>query len=411
MRIFSLKNRVMEIKEIKFESIKSKVDGKKSSLQFLPEKLCGISNAKHFEWKEKKLKVAYLIDITHTLLLKYYFKKENIFNISSLVLRDKYGFQYNYYIDYLQELGILQLQQNYLVGKNARVYKLNEEVIKGTIFRYKNCDKTLLKKYKMAVSLVDESDIDKNSILPQVKKKLVNDLFSVKIHGEKAIFYLDNTSHDLDIYNKNVYSVQCINDSQIFYHFDGYGRMHTNFTILKSFIRKNCLTIDGEETYELDIKNSQPLFLNKLINEHGLEIVDKRECQLFAWLTSKGLFYQWIMDNSDIKDKKIVKEMIYKVFFGKNFKNKIDDLFKSLLPTIYQFIKFYKKKCKDYRVLSHQLQKLESDLIFNKIILEITENHPDIKVVTVHDSLIIPISKKNIVEEIFNRNLEKEFNI
>jgi hypothetical protein len=187
--------------------------------------------------------------------------------------------------------------------------------------------------------------------------------------------------------------------------------MHTNFTILKSFIRKNCLTISGEETCELDIKNSQPLFLNKIIMEHGLEIVDKVEWQLFSWLTSKGLFYQWIMDNSSIKDKKLVKEMIYKVFFGKNFRNKSDELFKSLLPTIYQFIKFYKKKCKDYRVLSHQLQKLESDLIFNKIILEIIEEYPDIKIVTVHDSLIIPISKKNIVEEIFNRNLEKEFNI
>ena len=43
--------------------------------------------------------------------------------------------------------------------------------------------------------------------------------------------------------------------------------------------------------------------------------------------------------------------------------------------------------------------------------MEIMKNHSDIKVVTVHDSLIIPISKKNIVEEIFNRNLEKEFNI
>ena len=199
------------------------------------------------------------------------------------------------------------------------------------------------------------------------------------------------------------------NDKHIFYHFDNFGRMHTNFTILKSFIRKNCLLIDGEETLEKDIQNSQPLFLCKLIQTNNINIVDPKEFELFKFLTYNGNFYQYMMDNSDIHDKSEIKKMIYKVLFGKNFKNKSDQLFKSLFPTIYDFIKFYKKKYKDYRILSHDLQNLESNLIFNKIVKEIMYIYPEIKLITIHDSIIYPKKYKDIVEKIFDQNLQKEF--
>jgi hypothetical protein len=402
---------MIEVKEYKETKIRTKIDGKKFSLQFLPEKLDSESAVTTFEYSNKKLKSAYLIDIVHNLILKYYFRKDNHFRMSSLVLRDKYGFLYNYYMEYLKEKGIIEMISNYLVGKNVRIYKLSESIIDGKITRFKNEDKVLLKKYKEAVSLLDDGDVLTNTILPEVKKKLVSDLFSVKIHGEKAIFFLDSTVQTADIYNKNVYSVQCISDGQIFYHFDNYGRMHTNFTILKSFIRKNCLSIDGDETYELDIKNSQPLFLNKIIESDGAEIVDQTEWELFKYLTKSGLFYQYIMDNSGIKDKEKIKKIIYKVLFGKNYSNSSDKMFSKLFPTIHNFIKYYKKKYSNYKILSHKLQNLESNLIFNKIILEIMETNPEIKIVTVHDSIVFSKKWKNIVEEIFYKNLEKEFNI
>jgi hypothetical protein len=39
------------------------------------------------------------------------------------------------------------------------------------------------------------------------------------------------------------------------------------------------------------------------------------------------------------------------------------------------------------------------------------ETNPEIKIVTVHDSIVFSKKWKNIVEEIFYKNLEKEFNI
>jgi hypothetical protein len=403
---------MIEVKEYKPRklNIKKKLQDKKYSIQFLPEQLLPESFNTHFEFNTQKLKSSYLIDIVHNLLLKYYFKKDNIFNLSSTVLKEKYGHLYNYYMNYLITKDVIKLIKNHQKGKNARVYKLNESVINGTITRFKNFDKVLLKKYKNAVSLIESQDIENNKINIDVKRKLVNDLFSIEIEYSKAIFFLDSTLQEQDIYNRNKYSVECINDKHIFYHFDNYGRMHTNFTILKSFIRKNCLLIDGEETSEIDIKNSQPLFLCKLITLDGLHIVDKSEFELFKWLTYNGKFYQYMMDNSTIQDKNEMKKCIYKVFFGKNFKNKSDDVFKNLFPTIYNFIKFYKKEHKDYRILAHDLQNLESNLIFNKIVKEIMYIYPEIKVITIHDSIICPRKYRDIVERIFYQNLEKEFN-
>ena len=275
------------IPKLKFD-FKKKLANKKYSIQFLPHQLNTESKTEFLMYKGKKIKSAYLIDIVHNLILKYYFKKDNSFNLSSIVLKEKYGHLYNYYIDYLIEKNVLVLIKKHLKGKNARIYSLDVRILQNQITRFKNQDRTLIKKYRNAVSSIANEDILKNKITPEVKKKLVEDLFYVEIDYSRSIFFLDSTIQDTDIYNRNKYSVECINDKHIFYHFDNFGRMHTNFTILKSFIRKNCLLINGEETTEIDIKNSQPLFLTKLIQSVGLDKVDPTEFELFKYLTING---------------------------------------------------------------------------------------------------------------------------
>ena len=403
----------MKVKSFKREvSIRSQLKDKKNSLQFLPISLEEISKSKIFIFKEKKLKTSYLIDIVHNLILKYYFKKENRFSIMSTILKEKYGHLYNYYINHLLQNNTIELVKNYKAGENARVYKLNDSILKSTIKRYPNSDKVLLKKYKNNVSQIEQG-IKNNLIDNDIKLKLVDDLFSIDIDFYRSIFYLDNLkSDDNDIYNKNRYSVECIGDKHIFYHFDNYGRMHTNFTILKSFIRKNCLLIDGDETHELDIKNSQPLFLSKIIIDSKSLWVKVEELELFKYLTINGKFYQYLMDHLKISDKKIAKEITYKVLFGKNASNsKSDKIFKELFPSIHLFIKLYKKEKGDYKVLAYDLQKAESNLIYNKIIREIMNFYPEIKLVTVHDSIIMSKKWRPFVENIFNKHIIREFDL
>lgn len=381
---------------------------KKFSVQFLPECFDGISNTSRLEHKKQNLKVSYLIDLVHNLILKYYFKKENSFNLSSIILKDKYGHLYNYYISYLVENDILQLTKNYSKGKNSRIYKLNDNILKNKISRYKNFDKVILKKInKIYQNTLKDNN---NFISENIKSRLISDLYSVMIDYDKSIFFLDTSIQEIHIYNKNKYSIDSLAQGDIFYHFDNYGRFHTNFTILKSFIRKNCLLIDGEETCELDIKNSQPLFLNKIINDNENLTMCNDEFNLYKKLTLNGSFYQYIQNALNIKEKKVVKDMIYKVFFGKNYQNKFDKSFKTLFPFIYDFIVKYKKINQDYKSLSYKLQNLESEFIFNKVINEIYKSNENIKLITCHDSIICKKSDYLIVKSIFDKYLELEFN-
>ena len=405
---------VVKLSDIEsYSGINKNLEVKKCILQFLPSSLESISKQKNFTYKGQKLKTSYLIDIVHSLILKYYFKKENKFHLMSPILKEKYGYLYNYYMNYLIDNKILILLAKHQKGKNARIYAINESILRGSIIRFNNIDRTLLKKYKSKILHIQENKSEKSLIDSDIKSKLVNDLFNIKIDFSRSIFYLDSLqSEDTDIYNRNRYSVECINDKHIFYHFDNYGRMHTNFTILKSFIRKNCLFINDEITREIDISNSQPLFLAKLIQDSNSNIVDSDEFELFKYLTINGIYYNYVMDHLGTKDRGMVKELTYKVLFGRNGANsKADKFFSKLFPTIHNFIKVYKKDNGDYKILAYELQKSESNLIFNKIIRQVMNLYPEISLVTVHDSIIVQDSYYDSVLAIFKTKLYEEFGL
>jgi hypothetical protein len=390
----------------------SAISDRKKILQFLPKSVEYISTDNFFHYKSKKFKTAYVIDLIHSLLMKYYFKRRNRFELMATILKKRYGQDYNYYIDYLVDMGFLIFISSHQKGKKSRTYSLSEKIINGDISRFSNTDKFLIKKLKERNEWIESETIEGDLIDFDVKGKLVSDLYSVKIDFARSIFYLDSLkSDDNDIYNRNRYSVECISDGQIFYHFDKYGRMHTNFTILKSFIRKNCLLIDNLETSEIDIKNSQPLFLTKIIESTGTNWIKQDEFELFKTLTLNGSFYKHIMNYTNI-DKSDAKELTYKVLFGRNSaSSKSDQIFKKIFPTIYNFIKLYKKEHGDYKILAYNLQKSESNLIFNKIIKDIMNQCPYVKVITVHDSIVFPTKFKDEVSAIFYSRLYEEFNI
>ena len=395
-------------------SIREKLQKKQRTLQFLPAKMLGISSSKTVEHNGKKLKTAYLVDITHGLILKYYFKRNNRFTLNSTILKEKYGHLYSHYISWLVENRVIEMQSNYLAGRNSRSYRICPDVLKGKISRYSNCDATLLKKYRNSLSRVEEgAEVGNDLIDADVKAKLVDDLFHIEIDQSSAIFYLDSMKDfQGDVYNRNLYSVECIGDKHIFYHFDKYGRMHTNFTILKSFVRKHYLMIDGEPTCEIDINNSQPLFLTRIIEQSGSRWVNQDEFALFKYLTTKGKYYKYVMDATGNEDRAEVKEMTYRVLFGKNAHNcKADRVFASLFPTIHNFIRLYKKEKGCYKVLSYELQKAESNLLFNKIVKDVMASMPEVRIVTVHDSIIVAARHREAVYAIFQVRLLEEFGL
>lgn len=403
----------IEVSHYKSE-IQRKLKDKNNSLQFLPRLLFDVFPKQTIVFKSQRIKTSYLIDLVHTLMLKYYFKRDNSFTLNAIVLKQKYGYLYKLYIDWLIEAGILIMKKNYRAGVTSRCYELNPVIFKQEIKRVQNRDKFLIKKYRKRIfDNFEPVDEMKSSIGAEIRQKLISDLFSVDIDIERSVYYLDSLKNEeKDSYNRNLYSIESINQKHLFYHFDNYGRLHTNFTILKSFIRKNCLTIDGEPTFEIDIKNSQPLFLWKLISQYDYEWIDKVELDFFKSLTLNGKFYEYWGNVLGEKDRKNVKQMTYKVLFGHNRSNsKADKTFSGVFPTIHRFIKFYKKECGGHKILAHDLQKAESNLIFNNIIRKINLLHPEIKIITVHDSLIFQRKWHSEVNRIFQSEINRQFDL
>jgi hypothetical protein len=308
----------------------------------------------------------------------------------------------------------LVLKSKHKKGLSSRTYQLDNRIFNdiNLKYRYKNKDKILLKKYKKRIlEDISHTNVDNNLIDDNIKQKLISDLFDVNIDISKSIFYIESLDdNNIDIYNRNVYSIDSIDKKHIFYHFDEYGRMHTNYTILKSYVRKNYIFIDDDDVSEIDIPNSQPLFLTKLILNSNTNWINKDELNLFTELTTNGCFYEYLTQNLNI-DRGVAKKMTYNVLFGRNIKtNKHDINFYNLFPTIYNFIKLYKKSKGNYKILAYDLQRMESNFIFNKVVNEIIKFDKNIKIITIHDSIVFQKKYNDVVKKIFDNELKKEFN-
>ena len=90
----------------------------------------------------------------------------------------------------------------------------------------------------------------------------------------------------------------------------------------------------------------------------------------YSDLVKSGLLYDDIVANSNLETRNEAKELIYKVLFGNNLKTnrKINKIFKNLYPSVYEYILEFKESRTTYKELSHELQKMESDFIFNNVI-------------------------------------------
>lgn len=420
----------MVISEGKFMSKKKqeityreKIKQKEFILQFLPTFFDDLMDVKKIKYEGVNLKVDFLIDIVHILLTKYHFKKKNKAPLNAEVMRKRYGMNYCYYIKYLSEKKIIHLETEYLKNSHSRIYSLKDSILNQKLKRYENRDKTLLKKYK-SIYLSNSPEIGNNLIDYDIREKLIDDLFYINIDYKESIEYLNNLDIEkndkYDIYNKNMHAVEALKKKDLFYSFDEYGRFHTNFTVLNSFVRKNYLSIRNKRFKEIDISNSQPLFLAKLIHESKTNWVKKEEFEKFKSLTKNGEYYQYVMEKLNIKDKVKVKKMTYNVLFGENklytdkngnkFRTKKNANFQKLFPSIFNFILLYKKEHKNYKALACELQKKESNVIYNKIVRQIIDNDPSVKLFTVHDSIGITEEHYEFANNIFQKTLLSEFN-
>ena len=379
--------------------------------QFIPKEFDYLTKIKKISYLGENLKTDYLINILNELITKFYFTDDIYFNLWSVILRKKYGANYNTYIQYLIDKGFISMTSNYYATKKAKTYKLNINNL--NVIRCKINDNILLKKYQKNYLLRSITNSDSSPIDLNLRKLLVDDLYHVNINYSESINHinklLEQKQIDLTKYYKNLSSIDSVNTGHVFFKFDSYGRMHTNFTILKKYIRQNFLTIDGQLTSEIDIKNSQPFFLVSILKKEIGEENFNDEVKKYIDVVKNGLLYDELLENfpEQIHNRDEAKIIIYRVLFGNNSENRSENkLFRKLYPTVYNYIKEIKSMKNSYKELSHALQLVESQFIFGSVVKEIKEKFPHIRLFTIHDSIVFPEKYKEEVNIIFRKHLK-----
>jgi hypothetical protein len=320
-------------------------------------------------------------------------------------------------VDLLVGHRFISLELKHHSGKRCRVYRLNVQTVESSyIVPYLNTNRNLLQFYNSEeYKLLQLKNSDYSKALT---KCIAGNLSHVGIDFERSVNCLDSiftTDEDEQSrkYLKNLHSLKNINEGDIHVTFDKYGRVHTNFTVLKREIRHNHLFIDGERTHERDIVSSQAMFLLYLISREKNTGIDKIEIRDFQSDIYGGIFYENFVTADRIRND--VKVYFYKYVFGVKFQE-FDD-FTNRYPTISKYLYNYKTMY-GYKDVSHKLQHMEGDFVFNNI----SESLMDKNVVffTVHDSIVVKVSDSAILDKIFddalislkmqiNTNLKKNY--
>lgn len=235
--------------------------------------------------------------------------------------------------------------------------------------------------------------------------KYINDEY------EETILSAQDSDERIKIVNKyNAYysSIDRINNGELYYKKNSTnGRVDTNLTALRTDLKKFIIIKDLEQ---LDISNSQPFFLYLLIEKNVQNISDefKKEIEKYKNWVLNGKFYenfQNSLSNLIFLSRPQVKDIVFCILFGKNdsyINSKNISYFSKIFPNIYKFI--YDYKIVDYKKLSNDLTRIESDFCIDYILPILNENK--LNSYTVHDSWLLNkldmFQAKTLIEDSFN---------
>lgn len=300
--------------------------------------------------------------------------------ITSVISRDK---ALDIFKD-LQNWGVLELVKNYsALCELSKRYKFNPDLDRSKIVNYVIKDKLINKKLD-AHRIRNERDMIKEGLGDYIRS-----LKELRIDAEKAKKHVSN--HYVvgtNKYQQRMLAILSIEKGDFFYVMDKNGRVHTNITNLAKDLRKFLIRETGELLKEVDITNSQPLFVYCLLKNTGN--IDKDEIKKYGELVSTGFYEN--LNGGDFKDETergIFKEKVYKMFYGKkwNYKGTLETKFACLFPDITNYIIEQKKV--DYKKLANLMQKAEADFIINKCVKEIFKNNGYDFCLSIHDSIVV----------------------
>jgi hypothetical protein len=268
-------------------------------------------------------------------------------------------------------------------------------------------------------------------IIPAVCRFLSRNLERIRID--------ENIDYGKDFHPAHQVAVARIQDREFWLIADDYGRIHTNITNLKRELRQ-CLSVDAERLANIDISESQPLFVGLAIARDNTNAQASRERQRkgegetggpgrpslmfdsimfdkntlfegeldrrrlpsdlrrYLELCERRALYQTLAETLGV-DRETAKHQIMVVFYGRpGLRNAASSFLDEHFPTVMRSMREMKRP--DYCRLAHFAQRIESRYMYWQVVPRIMELRPDLFVSTIHDSILTTAGNADFVQYI-----------
>ena len=399
-------------------------------------------------------------------------RKDGYVPLNSTILQDK-NRKYHQHLKYLVDNKVLEIRPHYTPGSKSRMYRISEAHLKDNLMELMVSDKNLIKHLAKQYHLDLKTGKKYRYLQQWLNDKLqVDDEAAMKycIGLIKQAPYSEIYQIHQQAYGK-MFMIKMMKHKQYWFKVDKFGhRLHTNFTNLSKDIRQ-FVKYDKQNLVSIDIRNSQPYFGIKLLNEkypnllttnnpeteqsqpptntsvpiilvkspEGLVPID---VQLYTRLASGGKIYEYLetemrkaigdsyftreyifdlgkreVVKNEKTPRQMVKDVTYQVFFSKNsWSTPEKELFAKLFPTVMKVFTSFKGNKhvaidKRHKMLAQQLQRLESYVMLDKVAKEISRLYPDIPLFTVHDSIVTTVGNENIVQAAMEKIISAEMGV
>lgn len=383
-------------------------------------------------------------------------------NLNAKILQSKIH-DYKQYLNHLLENGFIRTDMTYIVGEKSMGYLINKNTYHKATVSLIPIQNFVIKKNRTIDYEKQEASLKATIAKYPFLTKWLNK--GLQINAEEAIKKVEELFPEQtggirgtikgkpSVWHKRYKAILSINKiaNQEFYYKvdDNVGRFHSNLTNIKRELR-NYLTYDGQNLVNIDIKNSQPLFSLLLLNKdfykqkedqftiynipsslpllsnttHSytstllmivktLEIFVNTDISTYSDMINSGNFYQLISElihPDKTFEKQKIKEMVFTVFFSNNrfigqpeAKAKSD--FKNAFPSVYEIFRLL--KVKNHTTLAHILQRIESEIIIQRVAKRISIEKPDLPIFTIHDSVATTVGNEKYVSSIIEEEALK----
>jgi hypothetical protein len=277
--------------------------------------------------------------------------------------------------------GIIEQNRSWWAGRHSMTYRLKEPFISEKVKALPLVDKGMNKRLARFRASRETFAQKAGPGYVSVHKWLQN----LRIDRVRAMRFIRHRYplHSEE-YKARLIAVDLIANGLFFFTVDDKaGRAHHNLSNLAADLRP-FVTVEGQPLVQVDISNSQPLFLHLTISTD--KTIDQDEVERMRALVSAGEFYDALKPVGTEREQ-FKKEIFRDVLFGAGeYSNATTEHFRLQFPTYAEALA--RMKVPDFTKVAVTMQTIEAKVIFKAVERFAHTTAFSVPILTIHDSLV-----------------------